>query len=318
MPVDYFTLLTERGKGISDSEMHEVLKWVATLGHDLGDSDTAFDRFTDLYLEDSPEWIRQRTRITSEAEVKHSNPRIRSDYCRDSIKKMITEKIKEEATRRQYPERAWILRQVCDHLRLLEKKGELCSHMVKSKVGQDLWKMWGLFLWGPNWKDLRRQVQLDEAMKRLNFIEADTGGKGIFDYAGVLPTYIPELLSICSGPLSTSEIAATICQMISPPLAGMSHEDITDSPSQWTSVAEILEDMDLWIKIDSILTDDEKGVLEMLRESTPKPQIAERLRCSLRSVPNHVRRIIDKIAYLLVPVPAKGGGTFNKFPRIRK
>jgi len=71
---------------------------------------------------------------------------------------------------------------------------------------------------GDKWRERAPLKDLEQVKRGLPIIMRTYAGKGIIDYATVLPAYIPMILEAYGAPLSTAQITSLIVGRISPPL----------------------------------------------------------------------------------------------------
>jgi hypothetical protein len=288
--VNYYDLLKDGVEAVQNLDWEEVLRSVVYYRNDLEDSDAAIQALYNIFLECSREWVAQRSKIVREVSSKHSNPRRQSDYCLKALREITDEASRESARRSESPGSVIVQRQVSDHLRELNHSGQLVSCMVRSTSGKDLYKLWGLEEWGQNWMKSLPEKPLEEVSEDLPVIEASREGQGIFDYARILPLYIPAILVAYGAALSTSQIKSVVCGKISPPL--VDERTPVTGDDQPSPEDEVVKRQRLKEFIDQ-LKDREKRALQMFLGGIPKETIADSLKVSLRTVENDIRRIED-------------------------
>ena len=262
---------------------------------DLEDADAAGHALQNICIECSKEWVDRRTKIVREAAFKHSNPRSQSEYCLNALREIVYEASKEAATHKVSPETVIVRRQVLDHLRELNDKGVLTSHMKRTKAGRDHFKFWGLKEWGANWVTKRPEKPLEKVERDLPIILAYREGKGIFDYASILPSYIPGILMAYGAALSTDEISSLVSARISPPLFRSPDmlipiEDFNPWETgaqggyqKMSSPEDLMVEEQLKERFFSLLTDRERKIYEMSEEGMSVEQIAGSVECSPRN-----------------------------------
>jgi hypothetical protein len=307
-PFNFYNLLKNGPEEMSGSEWGRVLNAVTSRDGDTAqDSDAALDAAQNILFECSQEWLEKRIKIVQKAEGASSNPSRRSEYCLRSLQNLVNEAAREAMIHEEAPELSLVRRQVADHLRKLSAKRLLKSHRQRSKHGQDICNLWRLSGWGGDWRKREPQKELDRLKTELPLIRASGGGKGVFDYAEVLPTYIPLILETYGAPLSTAQICSIVVSRISPPLMrNFSVGEFIDEAnnpsgdSQWAglyrmpSPEDLLTEQQLHQLFVSGLSDREMKVFEMKEDGTPIDKIAEELGCSIRTVNNDWKSIFDK------------------------
>jgi hypothetical protein len=314
--INYYRLLTEGVDAVSGSEWDTIAKSVFQLKEGLSDGDgahAALDAFKNLLFECSGEWVDKRLRIVEKAQSASSNASRRSDYCLTSLRTIAAEAAREAAKHRSSPELSLVHRQVAHHLRQLGMSGVLVCQRLRTKKGQDIGVRWGLASWGPEWRTRAPRNDLAEIKTDLPMILATRHSKGIFDYAQVLPTYIPDILKTYDAPLSTGQICSVIVSRISPPLVsnpGNPHPDHDIGSSQdplelagltrIPSPEDVLIQKELQAKFFSALTEQELSVFRMKENEKTIGEIAEELSCSKKTVNNVWRSIFQKVKELLL------------------
>ena len=151
------------------------------------------------------------------------------------------------------------------------------------------------------------EKDLEQLKAELPWIQRNQGGKGIFDYAEVLPSYIRMVLETYGSALSTSEICSVIASRISPPLfRNVMVSDLyeeTDQPEddwQWGETYTVRSAEELFTARQSHelfmagLSERELKILEMKEDETPIEKIAEVLGCSAKTVNNDWKNIFDR------------------------
>ena len=291
--VNYYDLLRGGIQAIRTLDWEEVLRSVVFYRKDLEDFDGAFDALYGVCLECSQEWIGQRSKIIREASKKHSNPSRRSDYCLKALREITDKGSREAARRDESPDAVIVERQISDHLRDLNQSGQLVSDMVRSKAGKDLYKRWGLSDWGHDWRTRGPLRPLEEVREDLPIIEASCGGRGIFDYAGILPTYIPDILATYGAALGTSQIKSLICSRISPPLFGEPLD--TEIPCGDPSPEKVAILRERFKEIRDRFKDFEKTIFDKSLEGNSNEKIAKLLNVQAETVHNARRNILRKL-----------------------
>ena len=306
--INYYSLLKEGPTELSSSDWQQVLSSVTSLdGEAPTDFDAALDSVQNLIFECSQEWLEKRIRIVQKAENASSKLSRRSDYCLTSLRNLASEAALEARMQGESPELSLVRRQVTDHLRKLASQKVLNSYRTRSKSGQDICSRWSLAEWGDTWREKQPEKDLEQLKAELPWIQRNRGGKGIFDYAEVLPSYIRMVLEIYGSPLSTSQICSVIVSRISPPLfRNVTVSDLyndNDQPGddwQWgeTYTARSAEELftarqshELFI---AGLSERELKILELREDETTIEKIAEELGCSTKTVNNDWKNIFDK------------------------
>jgi hypothetical protein len=309
--INYYSLLKDGAEAHPNLDWEEMIREVVNYGKDVDDPDTALEVLYNICFENSELCIGQKTRIVKEAERKHTNPSLLSDYCRTSLRNLVSESSKEADRRRESPEIPPVHRQVCIHLRLLEEERSLKSQMVRSENRKDRYKLWGLSSWGPEWMTRQPGLGLEEFSKDLPTIAAYREGKKVFDYVGILPTYIPDTLAAYGAPLCTSEITSLICCRISPPLVSNPgtpnpdfsledfHSNVFPGCQLIASPEDLLVEKQLWNLFENQLNDREMKVYEMSEEGLSIEETARQLNCSSRTVNNDRKSIFEKCRSVL-------------------
>jgi len=304
--ISYYSLLKDGMESLRNANWEEVVKSVVYHRRDLEDPDAAAQALIDICVECSQEWVGKRTRIVREALSNHSNPTNQSDYCLNALREMAYEASKEAARHNESPESAIVRRQVSDHLRALHDNGVLLSHMVRTEAGRDRFKFWGLNQWGPDWVKNQPEKSLEQVKKDLPIILAYREGKGIFDYASILPTYIPNILAAYGAALSTDEITSIICSKISPPLfrnpntlsPSGSYDPWADESGEgyqtMPSPEDLVVEKQLWKSFSSLLTERELQIFKMSEDGISVGDIAGNVGCSTRTVNNDRNSIFEK------------------------
>ncbi len=306
--INYYNLLKEGPTELSSSVWEQVSRSVTSLDGDAPtEFDAALDSLQNLLFECSEEWLDKRIKIVQKAESAFLNPTRRSDYCLRSLQNLASEATHEARMQEESPELSLVWRQVTDHLRKLASQKVLNSHRIRSKTGQDICNLWALAEWGENWRDKEPKKDLEQAKEELPWIQRNRGGKGIFDYAEVLPSYIRLVLEIYGASLSTSQICSVIVSKISPPLfRNVMVSDLcdeTDQPEdhlQWGGAYTARSAEELFTARQSHelfmagLSERELKILELKEDNIPIEKIAEELGCSTRTVNNDWKNIFDK------------------------
>lgn len=307
--IDYYNLLKEGAANqLSSSDWQQVLRSVTSLDGDAPtEFDAALDSVQNLIFECSHEWIEKRFRIVQKAENASSNPSRRSDYCLRSLQNLASEAAREARMQGESPERSLVKRQVTDYLRKLASQKVLNSHRLRSKSGQDICNLWALAEWGDNWRERQSDKDLEQVKAELPWIQRNRGGKGIFDYAEVLPSYIRLVLETYGAALSTSQICSVIASKISPPLyRNSTFSDLYDETDQnegewqWGATYSARSAEELFTARQSHelfmagLSERELKILQMKEDETPIEKIAQALGCSAKTVNNDWKNIFDK------------------------
>lgn len=314
--IDYYRLLAEGTDSLSGAEWDTIVKSVFQPIQIVSDGDAAhaaLDAFKNLLFECSGEWPDKRLRIVEKAQSASSSWSRRSDYCLTSLRTVAAEAAREAAKKQSSPELPLVYRQVGLHLRELTSKGVLVCQRLRTKKGQDIGVQWGLAAWGTEWRTKSPRNDLAKVKRDLPVIRATLQSKGIFDYAQVLPTYIPEILKAHDAPLSTGQICSVIVSRISPPLLsnpGNPHpeHDIGSSAdlldlaglTRVPSPEDILIHKESQAQFFSALTEQEMGVLRMKEDEKTIDTIAQELGCSKKTVNNLWRSVFQKVRDLLL------------------
>ena|GEM_PF-4526818 len=312
--INYYNLLKEGPTELSISDWEQVSRSITSLDGDVPtEFDAASDVLNSIVFECSQEWLDKRFRIVEKAESASLNPSRRSDYCLRSMQNLASEAAREARMREESPELSAVRRQVTDYLRKLASQKVLNSYRTRSKSGQDICNRWTLTEWGNDWRERQPEKDLEQLKAELPWIQRTRGGKGIFDYAEVLPSYIRMVLENYGSALSTSEICSVIVSKISPPLfRNVMVSDLyeeTDQPEedwQWGETYSMRSAEELFTARQSHelfmagLSERELKILEMKEDETPIEKIAEVLGCSAKTVNNDWKNIFDKGRRLLL------------------
>jgi len=307
---DYYQLLKNPMEEIPSSVWEEVVRSVVEYRRIQDASDETLNCLQNILFECSQEWIDRRVRIIRGAENDSSNPSRRSRYCLTSLRNVVLETSGKMARYQESPELSRVDRQVSDHLRNLRDQGILVSYRRRSERGKDICNMWGLASWGEDWKERQPPTHfgLNQLGKYLPVISADEGGKGVFDFANILPSFIQKLLDAYGAALSTGDIKDVVVQQITPPLLDESErvtgDDSRDSVEdtyfpnygQMDSPEELVAGKELeqiFMELE-FLTEQEKAVFQMKKQYVPIEQIALHLKCSPRTINNDWKRIQEK------------------------
>lgn len=313
--VDYYNLLQQGPLATSDSEWREVLKAVVYYGDARSEPDAALEALQSILFEQSDEWIGRRRRILEGAMGQSSNPSRQSDYCLTSLRNIAVESAREALSQRESPELSVVRRQVADHLRKLHAEKTLVTLRMRSKKGNDIYSLWGLASWGDKWNTRTPQKPFEEVKRELPIIMRTYSGKGIIDYAGVLPGYIPMILETYGAPLSTAQITAIVVGRISPPLfsnpgtpnpgAHQEHDGIDEFMAGYARVPspeDVLVSQQLQQSFFGVLSQRELQVFQLKEEGLSVDEIAERLKCSKRTVNGDWKAVCEKCRQVLEQV----------------
>ena len=306
--IDYYNLLKNGPTQLSGSDWQHVLSSVTSLNGDVPtEFDAALDSVQSLIFECSQEWLEKRIRIIQKAENVSSSPSRRSDYCLRSLQNLASEAACESRMQGESPELSLVRRQVTDHLRKLASRTVLNSYRMRSKSGQDICNLWTLAEWGDNWRDKQPEKDLDDLKAVLPWIQRSRGGKGIFDYAVVLPSYIQMVLETYGAALSTSQICSVIASRISPLCTETCRFQIFmvrltsrkmighwEVPTQRGSGEELFTARQSHELFMAGLSERELKILQMKEDETPIEKIAQVLGCSAKTVNNDWKNIFDK------------------------
>jgi hypothetical protein len=310
--VNYYNLLVQGPLEISDSEWKKVLKAVVYYGEAEKEPDAALDALQSILFEQSDEWIERRRRILQGAVSASSNPSRQSDYCLTSLRNLALESSREELSQQESPELPIVRRQVADHLRRLHAEKTLVTARIRSQKGNDICSVWGLASWGDKWREKAPLKDLEQVKRDLPIIMRTYAGKGIIDYATVLPSYIPMILEAYGAQLSTAQITALIVGRISPPLfsnpgtpnPGDQHEHdgidgFMEGYTRLPSPEEALVSKQLQRSFFGILNERELQVFQLKEEGLSIDEIAERLKCSKRTINGDWKSVCDKCMKVL-------------------
>jgi hypothetical protein len=313
--VNYYNLLVQGPLEISDSDWREVLKAVVYHGEAEKEPDAALDALQSLLFEQSDEWIDRRRRILLGAVSASSNPSRQSDYCLTSLRNLALESSREVLTQQESPELPIVRRQVADHLRKLHAEKTVVTVRIRSQKGNDICSQWGLASWGEKWRERAPLKDLEQVKRGLPIIMRTYAGKGIIDYATVLPAYIPMILEAYGAPLSTAQITSLIVGRISPPLFSnpttpdsgdhQEHERMDGFMVGYTrmpSPEDALVSKQLQQSFFGILNERELEVFQLKEEGLSIDEIAERLNCSKRTINGDWKNVCDKCIQLLEQV----------------
>lgn len=310
--IDYYSLLVQGPGELSDVHWEEILRSVVYHGEAETDPDAALDALQSVLFERSDEWLGTRRRIIQAAIGASSNPARRSDYCLTSLRNLALEASREAVRERESPELSVVRRQAADHLRALYGEKVLVSARMRSKKGHDICSMWGLASWGENWRTREPLKDLEQVKRGLPIIMRTYAGKGIIEYATVLPSYIRMILEAYGAPLSTAQIASLIVARISPPLFRnpVSPEDEERQGENdgggylagYTTLPtpeDVLVQKQLQQSFFGILSVRETQIFQLKEEGFSIDRIAERLACSKRTVNGDWKSICDKCRQVL-------------------
>jgi hypothetical protein len=301
--VDYYELLSGRSDSLTAEEWQAIMKAVSAQFADPNKREVAVETTADVLFDMSNKWMGIRIRITRKARDRSDSPGRRSEYCLYAIKGEVTEAIRrfeEEDT----PDLENVRRQVLDHLRSLRNRKILVSFKLRTRQGRDLRVMWALDIWEPGAKDRKPPLHLDEVRELLPVILARGDENDAFNYAEVLPNYLPMILKRYEAALSSSEITFTVVAKISPPLAALYRSEDFESllAVSWTGPPtphDIIEGKRAWDSFFGGLSERERKVLEMKEQDKPIDQIAQAIGCSPRTVNNLWNGIQEKAAAYL-------------------
>jgi hypothetical protein len=300
---------------ISDSDWREVLKAVVYHGEAEKEPDAALDALQTILLEQSDEWIEKRRRILQGAVSASSNVSRQSDYCLTSLRNLALESSRDALGQQESPELPVVRRQVADHLRKLHTERTLVTARMRSQKGNDICSVWGLASWGDKWRERSPLRDREQVKRDLPIIMRTYSGKGIIDYATVLPAYIPMILEAYGAPLSTAQITLLIVGRISPPLFSnpttpnpgnqQKHEGIDGFMVGYTrlpSPEDALVSKQLQQSFFGILNERELQVFQLKEEGLSIDEIAERLKCSKRTINGDWKSVCDKCRQVLEQV----------------
>lgn len=270
------------------------------------DPDAAFQALESLLFESCEEWADRRTSIIRGAESDSANPSRRSEYCLKALRALVSDTSKEATRSENFPELAVVERQVSDHLRKLNGDGIVHSCRMRTKQGKDICNLWGLSEWGTGCRERKPERHLETVREDMPFILGASGGKGLFDYGTVLPSYIPKMLTLHSAALSTSQIKSVVVAKLSPPIMS-----VADNPALWEgdegedlvcyptfgrmpSPEDMMAEAEMKRAFYARLTEREVKVLELKEEGHSIEEIALRLGCSKKTVNNDWKSIFEK------------------------
>ncbi len=310
--INYYSLLVQGPGDVSDSHWEEILRSVVYHGEAENDPDAALDALQSILFERSDEWLGTRRRIIQAAVSASSNSTRRSDYCLTSLRSIALEASREALRERESPELSVVRRQAADYLRVLYGDKVLVTARMRSKKGHDICSMWGLASWGENWRTREPLKDFDQVKRALPIIMRTYSGKGIIDYATVIPSYIQMILEAYGAPLSTAQITSLIVARISPPLFRnpVSPEDeelqgnldgggYLDGYTTLPTPEEVLVQKQLHQSFFGVLSERESKVFQLKEEGLSIDQIAERLGCSKRTINGDWKSICDKCKQVL-------------------
>lgn len=213
------------------------------------------------------------------------------------------------------PELPVVRRQVADHLRKLHAEKILVTTRMRSQKGNDIYSQWGLASWGAKWRERAPLKDLEQVKRDLPIIMRTYSGKGIIDYATVLPAYIPMILEAYGAPLSTAQITSLIVGRISPPLFSnpttpnpvdqQEYEGIDGFIVGYTrlpSPEDALVSKQMQQSFFGILHERELQVFQLKEEGLSIDEIAERLKCSKRTINGDWKSVCDKCRQVLEQV----------------
>lgn len=299
---------------LSESEWREVLKAVVYHGEAEKEPDAAMEALQGILFEQSDEWTEKRRRILHGATNASSNPSRQSDYCLTSLRNIAIESAREVLSQQEFPELPVVRRQVADHLRKLQAEGILVTGRMRSKKGNDICSLWGLASWGDKWNARAPLKDLERVQRELPIIMRTYAGKGIIDYAGVLPGYIPMILEAYGAPLSTAQITAIVVGRISPPLfsnptsgnpGSDAHDGIDGYMVGYTrmpSPEDVLVSKQLQQSFFGVLSQRELQVFQLKEEGLSIDEISEQLKCSKRTINGDWKNVCEKCRRVLEQV----------------
>jgi hypothetical protein len=306
-PVNFYNLLKNGPEEMSSGDWGQVLDAVITRGRDMAqDSDASLEALQNILFEWSEEWTDRRMKIIRGAENESANPVRRSEYCLKSLRNIVAEASKDSARYEKSPELSLVERQVSDHLRKLHERRVVHSCRLRTKQGKDICNLWGLSDWGASCRERQPEKHVDRVREEIPIIPAYRGGKGVFDYATVLPTYIPKMLTLHGAAMSTSQIKSVVVSRISPPIVqifdnpGIGEEYDADCGASYLGFCRMASPEDLMAEAESKkaflygLTDRERQVLEFKEDGLSIDEIAQKLGCSKRTVNDAWRSIFEK------------------------
>jgi hypothetical protein len=313
--VNYFDLVLQGPLEISDSDWREVLNAVVYYGEAKKEPDAALDALQNILFEQSDEWIEKRRRILQGAVSASSNPSRQSDYCLTSLRNVAVECSREVLRELESPELPFVRRQVADHLRRLHADQTIVSVRLRSQKGQDICSQWGLASWGDAWRQRAPLRDLEQVKRELPIIMRTYSGKGIIDYATVLPAYILMILEAYGAALSTAQITLLVVARISPPLfSNPGSPDISDPEeygedgnfisdyARMPSPEDVLLSKQLQKAFFGILNQRELQVFQLKEDGLSIEEIAERLNCSKRTINGDWKSVSEKCKQLLQQV----------------
>ena len=215
--LDVFMILKEGINSLSESELREFVELLAP-PHSTANWTGAVDQLLgNVFWNLSKGSVRKRERIIRAAERKHANPKLKSDFCRNILRKEVWRLIRKDEKREAFPKLDLIYKQIEQHLRAQESNGSLQSRMKYGSTGQHIAKMWGLAAWGWSMRERKPNMSLKKLKESLPEIRTDEGGKGMFKYRQILPQYFILMLETWGAPLSTAQIKSVILDKLYPP-----------------------------------------------------------------------------------------------------
>jgi len=215
--LDVFMILKDGINSLSESELREFVELLAP-SESTADWTGAVDQLLEnMFWNLSKGSVRKRERIIRAAERKHANPKLKSDFCRNILRKEVWRLIRKDEKREAFPKLDLIYKQIEQHLRAQGRNGSLHSQMKYGANGQHIAKMWGLAAWGWSMRERKPHMSLKKLRESLPEIRTDEGGKGMFKYRQILPQYFILMLETWGAPLSTAQIKSVILDKLYPP-----------------------------------------------------------------------------------------------------
>lgn len=215
--LDVFMILKNGGNSLPKTALRKLVELLAP-PDSTADWTGAVDQVLEsMFWNMSQGSVSKRERIIRAAERKHANPRLKSNFCLNILRKEVWRLMQKNEKREAFPKLDLIYRQIERHLKAQERNGSLQSHMKYGANGQHIAKMWGLSIWGRTMRERQPNMSLKNLRESLPEIRTDTGGKGMFPYKQVLPQFLILALQTWGAPLSTAQIKSVILDKLVPP-----------------------------------------------------------------------------------------------------
>jgi hypothetical protein len=213
--IDFLKIMKDGLAGITESEYDTLVRLLRPVVMALKDSslnpkEAITDFLDDMFFNLSNASVRRRERIVRLAEKKHENPGLRSKYCLRVLSVEFRRRLKKQIAKNRYPHNHLLYRQVVIHLKTLREEGVLQSQEIPVPSGGIFAVLWGLSEWGPDMQNRKARFTMKKLIKTLPSIPTGKGGKGLFQYAKVLPEFLPLILTLYDAPLLTAEFKAVV------------------------------------------------------------------------------------------------------------